>query len=141
MDRISLVVGGLLVIGGWLLGRVRSRSVDDSLKVDPDACGCGHPLAFHDRAARTCAAEVRRDYYNSYGEHSGHTWVKCLCRRYTGTRPVEELVHQQFMDEFQDERERERMNEVEESYAINTLEVARWWQPHKLMLEAFRTAR
>src|SRR4051812_3369968 len=138
MDPISVVVGGLLVVGGWLLGRVRSRSVDDSLRVDPDACGCGHPLAFHDRTARTCSAEVRRDHYNSYGECTGHKWASCTCRLYTGTRPVEELLHQQFMDEFQDEREQERMNEVEESKTTNVPNAARWWEPHKLMLEAFR---
>jgi hypothetical protein len=94
MDPISVVVGGLLVVGGWLLGRVRSRSVDDSLRVDSDACGCSHPLALHDRKMGTCFADVKREHYFSTGECNGSEWARCRCRQYTGTRPIEELLGQ-----------------------------------------------
>lgn len=91
MDPITLGVGGVLVAAGWLLGRIRrSRPVE----MAPDACGCSHPLSFHDRDVGTCTGEIRREHYDRHGSRNGYEWVDCMCRQYTGAIPVGEMLNQ-----------------------------------------------
>lgn len=96
MDPISLAVGGALLAVGWLLGRIRGQATGAS-DSDPDACGCSHPLALHDRTSGTCAGQDRREHYMRFGDRNGFEWASCACRQYTGTRPIEELLGQPYL--------------------------------------------
>ncbi|MEC3952299.1 hypothetical protein VMT65_04545 [Nocardia sp. CDC153] len=85
IDPISLVIGGALVGGGWLAGRVSARRTK-SEQQSPAVCGCGHDLALHDREAGHCHAENYRKLGNGL-----KGWARCNCQRYTGPTPLEEF--------------------------------------------------
>ena len=90
MEPVSLLIGGGLVVVGWVAGRVGRRRPSGPPPPPVATCGCGHPLAQHDREASTCHAEIPRDAFK-FGRWAGHTWVRCPCRQYIGPRPIDEV--------------------------------------------------
>ena len=91
MDPVSLLVGGILLAGGFLAGRLGGRRPAVPPPPVTPLCGCGHALSQHDRETSTCYAELRRDAYDKRGRWAGHTWVPCSCRQYVGPRPIDEV--------------------------------------------------
>ncbi|MEU6583257.1 hypothetical protein [Nocardia sp. NPDC046763] len=86
IDPISLVIGGALVVGGWLAGRFGSPRTKPGTAAGPAVCGCGHDLALHDREVGHCHAETFRK--TGMGLKA---WARCNCQRYTGPTPLEEF--------------------------------------------------
>jgi hypothetical protein len=94
MDPISLAVGGVLFAAGFLVGKItRRRSKDDGVKA---ICGCGHGLEKHDPKDGACHGEEQRSRFED-GHWTGHEYVQCACRQYTGPRPIEELFAPKFL--------------------------------------------
>lgn len=75
MDPLSLLVGGALLVAGWLVGR-RTRP-----SRDPYRCSCGHSLATHDEPTGPCRFERERLLIDDV----------CSCVRYVGPLPPVEL--------------------------------------------------
>jgi hypothetical protein len=90
VDPLSLAVGGLLVVVGFVTGRLGRRRPTGPV-VPQAVCACGHPLSQHDPESTICHAEVARDSYTKRGKWAGHTWVACSCRQYIGPRPIDEV--------------------------------------------------
>ncbi|MTE12732.1 hypothetical protein GLP40_08100 [Nocardia sp. CT2-14] len=86
MDPLSIVLGGVLVGGGWLAGRFGSRPMKPGATQGPALCGCGHDLALHDREAGHCHAETFRKTGVGF-----KAWARCNCQRYTGPTPLEDF--------------------------------------------------
>lgn len=77
MEPVSLVVGGVLVLLGYRLGRLHRRP-----RPAPKAptCDCGHPYAMHNPKTRRCNVII------------GFLSTPCACLHYVGPVPLEELV-------------------------------------------------
>jgi hypothetical protein len=87
VGAVAASVGG---VSGMLLGHWLRRSGTAPRIVDPRVCGCGHHYALHDvEDAAKCWGEVRRIRYHKNGARSGHEWVQCPCRHYTGEVPLD----------------------------------------------------
>lgn len=83
-DPITLVAGGVLLAGGWLVGR---RSRRPSAPKAGTVCSCGHGYGSHE-AGGMCDAQVERIHYYSNGDRNGHEWVACPCLTYDGPEPL-----------------------------------------------------
>ncbi|WHT23045.1 hypothetical protein N8J89_18830 [Crossiella sp. CA-258035] len=96
MDPISLVVGGGLLLFGYVAGLLTRRKREPKpLTAD---CGCGHSLAMHDPENGNCHAEVqRKDSYGKDGTYVGTTYAQCPCRQYVGPRPIEEFLAPKYL--------------------------------------------
>jgi len=81
-DPITLVAGAGILTAGTLLGRIRRRTTAAPSPVP--TCGCGHPMALHDRDSDECFADEQRPHYSKSGSRNGFEWVQCPCRRYLG---------------------------------------------------------
>lgn len=81
-DPLSLATGAGILTAGFLVGRLARRRGPQAPAVP--TCGCGHPMALHDRGTDECHGEIRRPHYYKTGERSGYEWAPCRCRRYLG---------------------------------------------------------
>jgi hypothetical protein len=90
VEPISLIVGAVLLVAGFMAGRFSRRRPPAPPPLTP-VCGCGHTLSQHDVETHTCYAELRRDTYDKRGRWSGHAWVPCTCRQYVGPRTIDEV--------------------------------------------------
>lgn len=71
MEPVSLVVGGVLLLVGFALGRAHRPA--KSTTPDPTKCaGCEHPLTYRDPESGRCTEKVIR----------AGSWTQCLCRNH-----------------------------------------------------------
>lgn len=80
-DPISLGVGAVLLMLGWLVGR-RGRP-----KLVGAVCSCGHGYGIHEDGKK-CVAAVERPHYYSNGTRNGYEWAQCACLCYDGPEPL-----------------------------------------------------
>lgn len=83
MEPLTLLAGGLLLVVGWLLGRV-SRKQTGSPKL---MCTCGHGYGSHD-GGKLCRDKVKRSA-NTISE-----WVDCACCEYDGPEPLPRMLRE-----------------------------------------------
>lgn len=93
MDPISLLVGGGLLVTGYLAGR-RRRRTRTALPAVP-MCACGHGMSYHDAQTGQCHAEAGRTnkrYDPAYGTTLlSYDPVACTCRRYVGPEHIADV--------------------------------------------------
>lgn len=94
MDPISLVIGAVLLAGGFFAGRISKRRGGQDKIVA--VCGCGHGLDKHDPKDGTCHSEETRARYED-GHWQGQDYVRCTCRQYVGPKPIEELFAPKYL--------------------------------------------
>lgn len=99
MDPLTLVVGALLALVFFALGRVnglRQAIASGRVPKPPEKpiCGCGHGLHEHDLKTNECHAQFKKQmgqFYKQGKLWDKWEWTQCGCRQYTGPRPVEEF--------------------------------------------------
>ncbi len=80
MEPISLAVGAVIFIAGYVSGRIgRVRRMPRA--ADPYRCGCTHHLSQHDPATNACNVSINK--------HDGHGYRPCACKQYVGERPLD----------------------------------------------------
>jgi hypothetical protein len=91
-DPITLGVGGVLVIAGWIIGRsARPRPMTPASPLQA-MCGCGHGLEQHAPDTRQChGSTLRKKVRTPKGDAIGDQWIDCTCRQYVGPQPIEEM--------------------------------------------------
>ncbi|MFI7547025.1 hypothetical protein [Actinoplanes sp. NPDC049599] len=95
IDPLSLAVGALIALAGFVAGRVTHRRPETP---QPQAiCGCGHGLGQHDNSGERCHAEIGRPVHNKHGEVIGQQYVPCTCRRYVGPLPIEQFLRTELL--------------------------------------------
>lgn len=77
LDPLSLTVGAVLFLTGYLAGRIHRRARPGRTKTPKAICGCTHGLDQHDPDTNRCHGIRRWDEKN------------CRCRQYVGPRPLE----------------------------------------------------
>lgn len=105
MDPLTLIVGALLALVFFALGRINGLrqaqlSTGKSPKPLKPVCGCDHGLHQHDRQTGKCHAEYKKpmgQYYKQGRLWDKWEWTKCDCRQYTGPIPAEEYLAQQLL--------------------------------------------
>lgn len=85
-DPITLVAGGVLLVGGWLAGR---RNRKPPPPPEPGTiCSCKHGYGTHD-AGSACKAQIKRaDRWDDYSSACHWEWVPCPCLTYDGPEPL-----------------------------------------------------
>lgn len=81
MEPISLAVGAVIFIAGYVSGRIGRARIRSSVKPATYLCGCRHHLSEHDPATNACK---HRDYHYTTG-----AFVRCDCAQYVGERPLD----------------------------------------------------
>lgn len=61
----------------------------------PPMCPCTHLISAHDNNDGPCIGQIRREYYNRYGDRNGYEYVRCTCRRYIGPALISAFTYQQ----------------------------------------------
>jgi hypothetical protein len=82
VDPISLLVGGVLVLVGYVVGHVVRPHVLES-SIDSYVCQCGDALSYHDPDNGEC-------YYAEY-DYTARQDAECPCQHYVGPRPPTEV--------------------------------------------------
>jgi hypothetical protein len=106
MDPLTLIVGALLALVFFALGRMsgRRQAIASGQAPPPPPkpiCGCTHGLHEHDLEGGKCHAEIKK-WAGQHRDKRGELWdnykfVTCGCRRYTGPIPAEEYLAQQLL--------------------------------------------
>jgi hypothetical protein len=73
VDPISLLVGGVLVLCGYVIGHVVAPRLSSSSRDTTYVCQCRDGFSYHDSITGRCH------------------YPQCRCRRYVGTRPPDEV--------------------------------------------------
>jgi hypothetical protein len=104
MDPLTLIVGALLALVFFVLGRVsglrQAKLLPGSSSPPKPICGCGHGLHLHDLKTNQCHHEYKKEDGQFYKD--GHLWdrfqwTRCECKKYTGPIPAEEYLAQQLL--------------------------------------------
>lgn len=95
IELLSYLFGAGSTLVAMIAGRLlltRRKVLAQVLPSKPEhTCGCGHDFALHDIEGNGCHGEVRRPHYRSHGGRSGYEYVACPCRKYVGSKPVEDI--------------------------------------------------
>lgn len=88
MDPVTIAASGMLVLLGFVLGRIPRRT-SKTPKPPKPICGCGHHHAHHDPKAGICHGTRQvPSKYNVYGEVIARKEVPCTCKQYSGPEPL-----------------------------------------------------
>lgn len=87
MEPVTMLVGGGLVLVGWVLGRINRKS--KTPKTPRAVCGCKHHHAHHDPKTGECngTREVATKF-NTIGTEIAWKEVPCTCKQYSGPEPI-----------------------------------------------------
>lgn len=106
MDPLTLIVGALLALIFFAIGRVsgRRQAIESGRAPRPPAppiCGCDHGLHEHDLKNGKCEAQYKKPM-GQKRDKSGELWdtwewTQCGCKQYTGPIPVEQFFTQQML--------------------------------------------
>ncbi|MFV2198976.1 hypothetical protein [Nocardiopsis sp. LOL_012] len=105
MDPVSMVVGAVIAVVGFVTGRLvtrhqaraaleqerrgeQARAVQSGAQSPQPLCGCGHHLVFHDPQTKKCQTQVVIP--GRWTGQPGSTYKKCMCQGYRGPIPLDE---------------------------------------------------
>lgn len=89
MDPISMVIAVVILMTGFVLGRLR-RTTKEPPKIEA-LCGCGHGLHMHDDDGKCREIKMIPTRWEYHSDRP-YRWdqVPCTCQKYVGPRPVED---------------------------------------------------
>jgi hypothetical protein len=93
VDPLSLAIGAVLLVAGFLAGRIRRPNARP--KPVTATCECGHSIGTHAKDGGRCNADVRRP---GDMDHAAK-WVPCACLHYVGPEPISSLFALPIADE------------------------------------------
>jgi hypothetical protein len=89
MDPISMIIAVVILMTGFVLGRLRRTST--AAKAVEAVCGCKHGLHMHADDGKCHEINLIPYSWDSrYGQANRWNEVACTCQKYVGPRPIED---------------------------------------------------